>query len=115
MDAQYVYRRHRPPSGSFALFSSYTTDPIRKPSDPITRRLRENFRLEHGATLGFVLFGVGALYVVAVLVRWASTRYTRLPEPMLNLFAMTVLIIGVQTVFSSFFLSMVSNGTSQVN
>ncbi|RDI69682.1 glycosyltransferase family 2 protein [Halopelagius longus] len=101
--------------GSFALFSSYTTDPIRKPSDPITKRLRDSFRLEHGATLGFVLFGVGALYVVAALVRWASTGYTQLPAPMPNLFAMTVLIIGVQTVFSSFFLSMVANGTSQVN
>lgn len=101
--------------GAFALFSSFATDPIREQKDPVTNYLRESFQLEHGATIGLGMVGLGGVYVVAALARWAASGYVVLPDPMPNLFAMTIIILGVQTVFSSFFMSMLATGTSKVN
>jgi hypothetical protein len=97
--------------GSLALFSSIATDPIRSPSDQVTETIREYFQLEHGATFGVGLFGLGAVYVAAVFGRWVGSGYSVLPEVVHNLAALTIIVLGVQTVFSSFFLSMLASNT----
>ncbi len=92
--------------GSLAVFSSIATNPIRAPQDPLTERIRGQFRLEHGASLGLLLFVLGALVLTYAVVGWTITGYAAVPSAEVNLLASTVTVIGAQTIFSSFFLSM---------
>jgi hypothetical protein len=94
--------------GSLAMFSSIATDPIREPRDPITKWIRNRFKLEHGASVGVVLFVAGALVLSYAVVGWTITGYAAVPSATVNLLASTVTLLGVQTVFCSFFLSMLA-------
>ncbi|WP_123538518.1 glycosyltransferase family 2 protein [Halosimplex salinum] len=92
--------------GCLAMFSSVATDPIREPADPITDLIRDRFQLEHGASLGLVIFAGGATVLCYAVVAWTIEGWAAVPSASVNLLASTVTLIGVQTVFSSFFLSM---------
>jgi glycosyltransferase involved in cell wall biosynthesis len=94
--------------GSLAMFSSIATNPIREPRDPITHWIRNRFKLEHGASLGVVLFAVGTLGLSYAAVAWTIDGYAFVPSASVNLLASTVTLLGVQTVFCSFFLSMLA-------
>jgi hypothetical protein len=94
--------------GSLGLFSSVAAEPIRSPRDPVTEFVLKRFRLEHGTMLGLGLFTVGALYTTYLIVRWVQSGYTELPIIPVNLLAFTVLVLGIQTVFYSFFLSLLA-------
>ncbi|WP_084802576.1 glycosyltransferase family 2 protein [Halorientalis sp. IM1011] len=94
--------------GTLAMFSSIATDPIREPRDPITSRIRENFKLEHGASIGVGLFLLGALALSYAVVGWTIEGYAAVPSATVNLLASTVTLLGVQTIFCSFFLSMLA-------
>ncbi|NHN46559.1 glycosyltransferase family 2 protein [Halostella sp. JP-L12] len=89
--------------GNLALFST-VTDTIRKPRDPITTWITDNVRLEHGVTMGTALIAGGSAYVAYMLVRWLETG--SLPFVIANMLAFTAIIVGIQTIFSSFFFSM---------
>lgn len=94
--------------GSLAMFSSIATNPIREPRDPITKQVRGQFKLEHGASLGLALFGGGALVLGYGAVAWTIEGYATVPSATVNLLASTVTLLGVQTIFCSFFLSMLA-------
>ena len=76
--------------------------------DRTLRGLLRYFSLERGLLLGGVLFLAGFFIDAAILLRWlASGRETHdAVRPALQ--ASTLMIIGAQTVFSSFFLSMLA-------
>jgi hypothetical protein len=97
--------------GSLALFSSIAADPIRHPKDPITNVIREHFTLETGATVGIVLFALGAGYLSYGVVAWTITGYAAVPPASWNLVAAGAVVLGVQTVFNSFFLSLLAQQT----
>ncbi|MFB1066365.1 glycosyltransferase family 2 protein [Natrinema sp. H-ect4] len=93
---------------SLGVFAAVASDPIRKPEDPITERVTESLSLEHGATAGLAVFGVGSVYAATLLYQWATSGFMTLEFTMGALVAFTAIIIGLQTVFSSFFLSAVN-------
>ena len=93
--------------GTLALFSSVAADPIRHPSDPITNVIHDYFTLETGATFGVVVFALGAACLAYSVVAWTITGYAAVPPVEWNLIAMGGVVIGVQTVFNSFFLSLI--------
>ncbi|WP_226042369.1 glycosyltransferase family 2 protein [Natrinema sp. DC36] len=93
---------------SLGVFAAVTSDPIRKPEDPITQRVTESLSLEHGATAGLLVFAVGGLYAVGLLLQWATNGFASLEFTMGAMAAFTAVVIGLQTVFSSFFLSAVN-------
>jgi len=97
--------------GSLALFSSIAADPIRQPRDPITNAIRESFTLETGATVGVAAFVVGAAFLTYGVVAWTIEGYAAVPGAQWNLLAACVVVIGVQTVFNSFFLSLLAQHT----
>lgn len=99
--------------GTLAMFSSIATDPIREPRDPITQWIRDRFKLEHGASVGLVLFLAGALMLTYGVMAWTMDGYTAVPAATMNLLASTVTLLGVQTVFCSFFLSMLATSSSR--
>ena len=97
--------------GSLALFSSITADPIREPRDPITNVIREYFTLETGATFGILVFALGAVFLSYSVVMWTIDGYAAVPSVSWNLVAASAVVIGVQTIFNSFFLSILSQHT----
>ena len=93
---------------AFGIFATVSSDPIRAPSDPVTNWLIGQVNLEHGATAGLLIFGVGAAYVVAMGGRWVASGFTQLPLLLGDIAAMTAVVLGVQIIFSSFFMSAVA-------
>ena len=93
---------------TLAVFSSIAADPIQRPRDLVTNWIRDRFRLEHGATLGILLYGVGTVYVTAVVARWATSGYSTVPFAVRSMVAFTAIVLGTQTIFSSFFFSMLA-------
>jgi hypothetical protein len=98
--------------GSLGLFSAVAAEPIRSPRDPVTEFILDRFRLEHGALLGLGLFTGGALYTTYLIVQWVQSGYTELPVIPVNMLAFMVLVLGIQTVFYSFFLSLLDGTES---
>jgi glycosyltransferase involved in cell wall biosynthesis len=87
--------------------------------DALFERLRGRIRLEHGLLLGLGLFLAGLAVVVTVLLRWAHAGFGRLGDEYPTALGVTLLGLGVQTVFGSFFIGLLTmrsgrdNGTAQ--
>lgn len=94
---------------TLGVFATVTGDPIKKPADPLTNLVVDHLSLERGATLGLGVFGIGAVYASYLVVTWAQTGFTAVPFTMASLGAFTAIVIGVQTVFSAFFMSVVAD------
>jgi len=74
--------------------------------DATLAALERWFSLERGLVLGGALFGVGFAIDAAILVGWVRSGMGSLDAVRPALQASTLMIVGAQTVFSSFFLSM---------
>ncbi|WP_135303755.1 glycosyltransferase family 2 protein [Haloarcula amylovorans] len=94
---------------SLGVFSTLTSDPIRRPSDPTTEWILTHLTLERGLTIGAGLFGLGALYAGSLVLRWLTAGYDALPALTHDILAFTIVVIGIQTVFGSFFVGSVRN------
>jgi hypothetical protein len=73
--------------------------------DPWFDRMRARFHLEHGLMLGGAVLAVGLIIGVAIVITWINRGLGSLGDERLALIAATLAIIGLQTVFSSFLLS----------
>jgi hypothetical protein len=91
--------------GSLAVVSSVAADPIKSPSDRVTTWIAEEFQLEHGATLGLFLLGVGTILAGYMTAEWLAGNVAS-PFVVPSLIAYTLIILGVQTIFSSFCFSL---------
>jgi len=69
-------------------------------------RLFRVFRLETGLLAGAFLFLVGLAFDAAIVVRWARAGFHDIQETRTALFGLTMLVLGVQTIFSSFLYSL---------
>jgi glycosyltransferase involved in cell wall biosynthesis len=76
--------------------------------DALLERLREWIRLEHGLLLGlgFLLGGLALLAVV--LVDWARAGFGALGDEYPTALGFTLLGLGVQTIFGSFFIGLLT-------
>ncbi|ELY63495.1 glycosyltransferase family 2 protein [Natrinema versiforme] len=91
---------------SFAVFSTVATDPIQRPSDPLTRWLNRALTIRRGGVGGCVVFAGGSLYALALLYRWLTAGYATLPVVTSDIAALVAIAFGVQTVFTSFLAAM---------
>jgi len=96
--------------GTLGLFSTIAGNPIKTPSERITHWITDTLRLEHGLTFGITLTALGSLYSAAMVSHWLSTGHVPLVVP--NLLAFTVIILGMQTIFNAFFLSILADKSS---
>ncbi|WP_425607395.1 glycosyltransferase family 2 protein [Halomontanus rarus] len=94
--------------GTLGIFAAVTSDPIQKPEDPITMWATDSLSLEHGATAGTIIFAVGSIYVGVLLSQWVSGGFGSVLFTMGALAAFTAIVIGLQTVFSAFYLSAIN-------
>jgi Glycosyl transferase family 2 len=73
--------------------------------DPWFDRMRARFRLEHGLLFGGAIMLAGLVVGGVIVVEWIDRGFGELSETRLAVFAATLMIVGVQVVFSSFLLS----------
>jgi glycosyltransferase involved in cell wall biosynthesis len=89
--------------GVYAKVYAFTGHFIER--DMLVDKLFKWFNLERGIILGVILFLLGLAVNLAILYQWVTVGFggqLRVREAVL---AMTLIVIGVQTMFSSFFLS----------
>jgi glycosyltransferase involved in cell wall biosynthesis len=73
--------------------------------DPWFQRMESRFRLEHGLLLGAAVLLVGLVLVTFIAGKWLASGGGALSETKLALLAATLVIVGIQVVFSSFLVS----------
>ncbi|MCW3014788.1 MAG: glycosyl transferase family 2 [Solirubrobacterales bacterium] len=68
-------------------------------------RMRARYRLEHGLLLGAASASVGLVTGIVIFGIWINSGFGSLSEERLAILATTLVVIGLQTIFSSFLLS----------
>jgi len=76
--------------------------------DPLLRGLARFFNLERGLILGVVLFVIGFGLDLSVALRWIQSGFGELAAQRPAILGSTLMAVGAQILFSSFFLSMLS-------
>ena len=76
--------------------------------NPLLLTFYKYFTLEKGIILGILLFLAGFSIDAYVLYKWIASNFGHLYQEKLALLALTLIIIGVQTLFTSFFISAMS-------
>lgn len=93
----------------FGLLTLIEGNPIRQSQDKVTQWFLNEFSLERGVALGVVLFAAGTVLSGYLVFQWIESGFTQLPDLFLDIAAFTALILGIQTVFNSFFASIIEN------
>lgn len=94
---------------SFSVFASGTTDPIQEPSDFLTNWFTKHVTIERGIVIGLIPIMIGSVYLVFILYIWITRGYNSLPLATHDVAAFVLIILGIQTIFSSFFVGMLQN------
>lgn len=74
--------------------------------DELTLFFKRHFNLEKGIFLGGAIFLAGFIVILLIFIEWFSQDFGTLYRIREAILAMTLLIIGLQTIFSSFFISL---------
>jgi glycosyltransferase involved in cell wall biosynthesis len=76
--------------------------------DAVLQRLWRHVRLEHGLAAGGVLFAVGVATLIAIFVDWAREGFGGLGHEYATALGFTLVALGVQIVFGSFFIGVLT-------
>jgi len=102
---------------AFAMFTKvFAISEGLHPEDPTLNRLFSVITLEVGILIGLVFFVTGLGLLMGALVYWANLGFGELSYPKslrLVIPAVTSLILGVQIIFSSFFMSILGLKTKK--
>lgn len=71
-----------------------------------TKTLLRFINLERALLAGSLLFAAGAAMVIYILIRWAANDFGELAQIKTGIFALSLIVIGLQTVFTAFLVSM---------
>ncbi len=93
--------------GLFAGIYGRTKDII--DLDEVTEWIVHNISLERGIKIGLVIFCIGFAYSLWQVIMWVMSGFPSFPWLEQNMVAFTLIIVGLQTVFSSFFLSLIGS------
>ena len=74
--------------------------------DRLTLFFKRYFNLERGLILGGAVFLIGFIITLFIVLEWFSKHFGAMYRIRESILAMTLLIIGLQTAFSSFFISL---------
>jgi glycosyltransferase involved in cell wall biosynthesis len=77
-------------------------------NDALLERLRHRIHLEHGLLFGLGLIAIGAGVLITVFVRWAHAGFGALGDEYPTALGVTLVGLGVQTIFSSFFIGLLT-------
>jgi glycosyltransferase involved in cell wall biosynthesis len=76
--------------------------------DALLERLWRRVRLEHGLIAGAILFLVGAAVLIAIFVDWGRGGFGPLGHEYATALGFTLVALGVQIVFGSFFIGVLT-------
>jgi glycosyltransferase involved in cell wall biosynthesis len=97
--------------GQLGLFAkTYATVQLGE-SDALLERLYRRFRLEHGLLVGALTTLVGFAVLAVIFVGWARSGFGALGHEYAAVLGFTLAGVGVQTVFGSFFISILGRPT----
>ncbi|MDD5194965.1 MAG: glycosyltransferase family 2 protein [Candidatus Omnitrophica bacterium] len=74
--------------------------------DALTLFFQRHFNLERGIFLGGIIMLLGTGISLFIFIEWLSKNFGSLSRIREAILAMTLLVIGLQTIFSSFFISL---------
>jgi acid phosphatase family membrane protein YuiD len=94
--------------GTLGVFAAVAGDPIRSTHSSLVTSLSDAMTLERGATVGLVVFALGAVTASLLVVKWAATGGVTAGFTKTALAALSAIVIGLQTIFSSFYLSVIA-------
>lgn len=95
---------------TLGVFATAATDPIQSPKDRLTLLITERVSLEHGTVLGGVFTALGVGIAGLVGLEWAFLDYTEPAVLKGYIVAFTMIVLGLLTVFQSFFLMLIRGG-----
>jgi hypothetical protein len=75
-------------------------------SDPLTLFFQRYFSLEKGLVLGGAISLIGFIILLFIFMEWFSTHFGPLDRIRESILALTLITIGLSTMFSSFFISL---------
>lgn len=70
--------------------------------------LPKSLTLEKGATIGTIIFVAGFIWAVKLLLDWLGSGFKSLPPIEQDIACFTLIVMGLQTFFSSFMLSIIA-------
>jgi glycosyltransferase involved in cell wall biosynthesis len=76
--------------------------------DAFMKFFRRHFSLERGLIAGGILFLIGLSINIGIFLEWFNHGFGALYRIREAILAMTLMVIGLQTIFSSFFISLLS-------
>ncbi len=91
--------------GFFARIYSLSSH-IDKSKDSMVNFFTRAFRMEHGILMGLILLAMGLLNFTFIIVMWLNGGLDGRQSVRLSILALTFSVIGAQTIFASFFVSM---------
>ncbi len=83
--------------------------------DRITKLIARFMTLERGLLLGIFLTSLGFFYILLLIRHWVDSGFRSLPMLNQDIFGFTVFILGLQTIFFSFFLSLALESQNKVS
>jgi hypothetical protein len=92
----------------FGAVATVVGDPIRKARDPVTKLLANRVEVEYGVTVGVALFVSSTIYISVGVFQWAASGFVATPVVESNVLALTAMVLGIQLVFTSFLLSLIT-------
>lgn len=96
-------------AANMGVFATLASDPIQRPNDVVTKTVIQRMNLERMSTVGLVAFTAGALYLTWAAIQWVTGSVPLFAATPGHIVALTVMILGVQTVFNAFFMSAVDD------
>nr|WP_277552306.1 glycosyltransferase family 2 protein [Halobaculum sp. YSMS11] len=93
---------------SYGIYASIASDPIRRPEDPITNFVTNTLSLETGVAAGAATLAVGGAYALLAVTQWSISGFQIVPSLSASLLAFTAIVVGIQVMFGSFFVGILS-------
>ncbi len=92
----------------FALFSkSYAMNHLEE-KDKTIELLCRYLTLEKASLIGAIMGAVGIIIYLIIFIKWINSGFGELQEIKNSIIALTLIVIGIQTIFSAFMLSILS-------
>ncbi len=92
----------------FAFFAKTYQMTHLKEENPTINKLYKYITIEKASIFGILLCLVGLIIFITIFYKWISSDFGSLNEIKNSIVALTFIIIGIQTIFSSFMLSILS-------
>ena len=91
----------------FALFAK-TYAVFHLGDRPVSGKIYKYITIERASIFGIVITLLGAIIYITIFLKWINDGFGALQELKNSIIALTLIIAGIQTIFSSFMLSILA-------